>query len=99
VGDPPFTGARVGPDGQLYQLRTSPTSGVDIARYSLTPAKAAPPTPAANPAAAHPTTSRWLLPSLAALGASLLAGLSIWLLYRHRQPAGLDRRQPFRAGR
>jgi hypothetical protein len=131
-GDPPFTGVRVGPDGQLYQLRTSPTRGVDIARYSLTPAKAAPPTPApaptppidhggqpappvtlppitvppaqpatpaANPVAADPTTSRWLLPSLAALGASLLAGLSIWLLSRHRHPAGLDRRQPSRATR
>jgi hypothetical protein len=122
-GDPPFTGVRVGPDGQLYQLRTSPTSGVDIARYSLTPATAAPPTPApaptppidhggqpappvtlppvtvppaqpatpaANPVAADPATSRWLLPSLAALGASLLAGLSSWLLYRRRHPASPD---------
>jgi hypothetical protein len=123
-GDPPFTGVRVGPDGQLYQLRTSPTSGVDIARYSLTPAKATPPTPApaptppidhggqpapavttppvitvppaqpatppANPVAAHPATNRWLLPGLAALGASLLAGLSSWLLYRRRHPASPD---------
>ena len=28
---------RVGPDGQLYQLRSSPDTGVSIARYSLTP--------------------------------------------------------------
>jgi hypothetical protein len=43
-GEPPVTGMRVGPDGQLYQLRTSPTTGVSIARYSLTPTKATPPT-------------------------------------------------------
>jgi hypothetical protein len=120
-GDPPFTGVRVGPAGRLYQLRTSPTSGVDIARYSLqatappttapaptppvdqggqpapdvtlppvTVPPAQPATPAANPVAADPATSRWLLPSLAGLGASLLAGLSIWLLYRRRHPASPD---------
>jgi hypothetical protein len=120
-GDPPFTGVRVGPDGQLYQLRTSPTSGVDIARYSLQatapPTTAPAPTPpvdqggqpapnvtlppatvppaqpatqAANLVAADPATSRWLLPSLAGLGASLLAGLGIWLLYRRRHPTSPD---------
>jgi hypothetical protein len=36
-GDTPITGVRIGPDGQLYQLRTSRTRGVDIARYSLDP--------------------------------------------------------------
>ena len=36
-GDTPITGVRMGPDGQLYQLRTSRTGGVDIARYSLDP--------------------------------------------------------------
>jgi hypothetical protein len=39
VWDPDGTAAgasvRVGPDGQLYQLRTNPTSGVSVARYSL----------------------------------------------------------------
>jgi hypothetical protein len=120
-GDPPFTGVRVGPDGQLYQLRTSRTSGVDIARYSLqattppttapapsppvdqggqtapnvslppvTVPPAQPATPAANPVAAHPATSRWVLPSLAALAASLLAGASSWLLYRRRHPTSPD---------
>jgi hypothetical protein len=114
-GDAPVTGVRVGPDGQLYQLRTSPTNGVDIARYSLGPTRAAPPAPAPTPPpapgppidqggqtlppvttppaqpatpAADPAASRWLLPSLAALGASLLAGLGMWLLYRHRHPTG-----------
>jgi hypothetical protein len=48
-GDVPITGVRVGPDGRLYQLRTSRTGGVDIARYRLTPARRDPPTPAPTP--------------------------------------------------
>jgi hypothetical protein len=49
-GDPPFTGVRVGPDGQLYQLRTSRTSGVDIVRYSLDPTQPdRPPRPLPQP--------------------------------------------------
>ena len=43
-GDQPVTGLRVGPDGNLYQLRSSHTTGVSIARYSLAPAKTTPPT-------------------------------------------------------
>jgi hypothetical protein len=43
------TGLRVGPDGQLYQLRTSRTSGVSIARYSLGPTQVARPTPKPAP--------------------------------------------------
>ncbi|HET7518089.1 MAG TPA: hypothetical protein VFN05_10400 [Actinomycetes bacterium] len=54
-GEPPVTGVRVGPDGQLYQLRTSPTTGVSIARYSLTPAKATP--PATTPGGAVPPST------------------------------------------
>ena len=52
-GDVPITGVRIGPDGQLYQLRTSRTGGVDVARYSLTPDKETPPTTAPAP---KPTT-------------------------------------------
>jgi hypothetical protein len=48
-GDTPITGLRVGPDGRLYQLRSSRTGGVDIARYSLTPVRRDPPTPAPAP--------------------------------------------------
>ena len=36
-GDTPITGVRVGPDGRLYQLRTSRTTGVSVARYALGP--------------------------------------------------------------
>jgi hypothetical protein len=48
-GDAPMTGLRVGPDGQLYQLRSSRTAGVRIARYSLTPVPHGPPTTAPGP--------------------------------------------------
>ena len=54
-GDTPITWVRVGPDGQLYQLRTSRTSGVDIARFSLTPAQDTPPTTAPTPEPPPPT--------------------------------------------
>jgi hypothetical protein len=36
-GDTAITGVRVAPDGQLYQLRTSRTTGVSVARYSVGP--------------------------------------------------------------
>jgi hypothetical protein len=36
--DSPSTPLRIGPDGRLYQLRTNPTTGASIARYSLGPA-------------------------------------------------------------
>jgi hypothetical protein len=55
-GDTPFTGLRVGPDGQLYQLRTDRTTGVSIARYSLTPTKTTPPTTTTPGEAMPPST-------------------------------------------
>jgi hypothetical protein len=55
-GDQPVTGLRVGPDGRLYQLRSSHTTGVSIARYSLTPAKTTPPTTTTPGGAAPPST-------------------------------------------
>jgi hypothetical protein len=36
-GDNLLADVRVGPDGKLYQLDSSPTSGVTISRYSLRP--------------------------------------------------------------
>jgi hypothetical protein len=33
--DVPATPLRIGPDGRVYQLRTNPTTGASIARYSL----------------------------------------------------------------
>ena len=49
-GDTPITGVRVGPDGRLYQLRTSRSGGVDIARYDLTPVRTDRPAPEPTPA-------------------------------------------------
>jgi hypothetical protein len=54
-GDAPMTGLRVGPDGQLYQLRSSRAAGVSIARYSLNPVPHAPPTTAPAPPPPPPT--------------------------------------------
>ena len=34
-GENLFADLRVGPDGKLYQLGSSPTTGVTISRYSL----------------------------------------------------------------
>jgi hypothetical protein len=48
-GEAPMTGLRIGPDGQLYQLRSSRTAGVSIARYSLAPVPHTPPTTTAAP--------------------------------------------------
>jgi hypothetical protein len=55
-GDQPVTGLRVGPDGRLYQLRSSHTTGVSIARYSLTPAKTSPPATTTPGGAVPPLT-------------------------------------------
>jgi hypothetical protein len=50
------TELRVGHDGRLYQLGTSPTSGARIARYSLNPVQPAPPTPTHQPPHTNPDT-------------------------------------------
>jgi hypothetical protein len=51
-----------------------------------------PPTPA-GPASAPASQlgSRWVLPELAAVGASTLAALGMWLLYRRQHPSSLSR--------
>jgi hypothetical protein len=51
-----------------------------------TPAAAGP----ASPTAAHPD-SNWTIPGLAAVGATTLAALGLWLGYRRRHPASLNR--------
>ena len=54
-GDLPITAVRVGPDGQLYRLRSDRTTGVSIARSSLDPAPPAP--PATTPAPVTPAVT------------------------------------------
>ena len=70
------TELRVGPDGQFYQLRSSPTTGVQIARYSLDPTQPAPPTttpaptapPVTHPPVTHPPVSQPAVPAPAVTG-------------------------------
>jgi hypothetical protein len=53
-----------------------------------------PPTPeVSQPQAPSPAPAgrRWIIPGLAALGSSTLAGLGMWLLYRRRHPARRSR--------
>jgi hypothetical protein len=65
-GDTPITGVRIGPDGQLYRLRSDRKTGVSIARYSLSPTEAGSPTttpgsgppPATTPAVTQPPATQ-----------------------------------------
>jgi hypothetical protein len=73
-GDAPITGVRIGPDGQLYQLRTDRATGASIARYSLTPIDDGPPTPTTppvtTPAVSHPPVSQPPVSAPAATGSA-----------------------------
>lgn len=54
-----FTPVRVGPDGRLYHLQTSPDWGMRVARYTLrgAPAERTSPTPAPSQASTPPSAS------------------------------------------
>src|SRR5829696_6455549 len=57
-----------------------------------TPTATAAPTPVATVSRpASQLGSRWVIPGLAAVAASTLAGLGLWLLYRRRHPSSLHR--------
>lgn len=61
-GDVPVTGIRLGPDGQLYQLRTDIERGVRVARYALaaevlTPSPTRTLTPTLSPTPSTPSFS------------------------------------------
>jgi hypothetical protein len=83
-------GGNIGASATLV-IRAAPTP-------TTTPAPAPPvthpqpPTPAgpASPPASQ-LASRWVIPGLAAVGASTLAALGIWLLYRRQHPPSLSR--------
>ena len=53
-GDVPITGVRVGPDGDLYQLRSDIKTGVTIAAYTL---RAAPPPTTPSPSSSATATA------------------------------------------
>jgi hypothetical protein len=93
-------GGTIGASATL-RVRAAPPATTTPAPASPAPSVTQPraPTPAlvgsavagpATPAAAQPA-GRWILPWLAALGSSTLAGLGMWLLYRRRHPSSLAR--------
>jgi hypothetical protein len=92
-------GGNIGASAALV-VRAAPTP-------TTTPAPAPPAPPVTHPQAPTPTAaptpegsagapasqlgSRWVIPGLAAVGASTLAALGMWLLYRRQHPASLSR--------
>jgi hypothetical protein len=92
-------GGNIGASATLV-VRAAPTP-------TTTPAPAPPAPPVTHPQAPTPTAaptpagsartpasqlgSRWVIPGLAAVGASTLAALGMWLLYRRQHPASLSR--------
>jgi hypothetical protein len=92
-------GGNIGASATLV-VRAAPTP-------TTTPAHAPPAPPVTHPQAPTPTAaptpagsartpasqlgSRWVIPGLAAVGASMLAALGMWLLYRRQHPASLSR--------
>ena len=61
-GDTPVTGVRVGPDGDLYQLRSDIDTGVTIARYSFAQSTGTPGGSSAGPTSS-PTSAGTASPS------------------------------------
>jgi hypothetical protein len=88
-------GGNLGASATLV-VRAAPTP-------TTTPAPAPPAPPVTHPQPPTPTPagpastpasqlgSRWVIPGLAAVGASTLAALGMWLLYRRQHPASLSR--------
>jgi hypothetical protein len=88
-------GGNLGASATLV-VRAAPTP-------TTTPAPASPAPPVTHPQPPTPTPagpastpasqlgSRWVIPGLAAVGASTLAALGMWLLYRRQHPASLSR--------
>jgi hypothetical protein len=86
-------GGNLGASATLV-LRVAPTP-------TTTPAPAPPAPPVTHPQASTPAgpastpasqlASRWVIPGLAAVSASTLAALGMWLLYRRHHPASLSR--------
>jgi hypothetical protein len=82
----PTTPAPAPPAPPVTHPQASTPTAAPTPTAPLTPVAAGP----AGPPAAHPA-SGWVLPGLAAVGASTLAALGLWLGYRRRHLAGLSR--------
>jgi hypothetical protein len=70
----------------------APASPAPPMTHPRTPTPTAAPTPPGSAGTpASQLGGRWVIPGLAAVGASTLAALGIWLLYRRQRPPGLSR--------
>jgi hypothetical protein len=69
----------------------APAPPTPLVTHPQAPTPTAAPTPLPATTPGSQLTSRWVLPGLAAVGASTLAGLAMWLGYRRRHPASLSR--------
>ena len=92
-------GGNIGASAALVvQAAQAPTTKPAVAppAPSVTQPQAPAPTAAPTPVASVSTPasqlgSRWVIPGLAAIAATTLAGLGLWLLYRRRHPSSLSR--------
>ena len=86
-------GGNIGASATLV-VRAAPTPTTTPAPPAPPVTHLQPPTPAPSGPASTPASqlaSRWVIPGLAAVGASTLAALGMWLLYRRQHPASLSR--------
>ena len=81
-------GGNIGASATLV-VRAAPTPTTTPAPPVTHPQPPTPAGPASTPASQ--LASRWVIPGLAAVGASALAALGMWLLYRRHHPASLSR--------
>ena len=81
-------GGNIGASATLV-VRAAPTPTTTPAPPVTHPQPPTPAGPASTPASQ--LASRWVIPGLAAVGASTLAALGMWLLYRRQHPASLSR--------
>ena len=81
-------GGNIGASATLV-VRAAPTPTTTPAPPVTHPQPPTPAGPASTPASQ--LASRWDIPGLAAVGASALAALGMWLLYRRHHPASLSR--------
>ena len=81
-------GGNIGASATLV-VRAAPTPTTTPAPPVTHPQPPTPAGPASTPASQ--LASRWVIPGLAAVAASTLAALGMWLLYRRQHPASLSR--------
>jgi hypothetical protein len=74
--------------GNLGVVATLAVRSAPAATTTPAPAPSATARPATRPTASTAGRGGWIIPGLVGLGVGALAALGVWLLYRHRHPAG-----------